>query len=309
MSNDPASRVAKVRRFNRFYTRQIGILNRGFLDSNFSLADVRVLYELRHRDRLTASVLGQELALDAAYLSRILREFERKGLLLKSPSKSDRRRTYLRLSTKGRRVFDAIEERQHSAVADMLQELPAPEQRDVVDSMQRIERLLDRPRVPEPSYTLRAPRPGDIGWIVHRHGALYHEEYGWDEQFEVLVAEIAADFAKRHDPDRERCWIAEYDSEVVGSIFCVKKSKTIAKLRLVYVEPSARGMGIGSRLVDECIQFARKAGYRKMILWTQSVLASARRIYERAGFSLVNEEPHHSFGAELVAQTWERDLA
>lgn len=308
MSQNPASRVAKVRQFNRFYTRQIGALNRGFLDSEFSLTDVRVLYELRHRDRLTASVLGQDLALDAAYLSRILGEFERMGLLVKSPSKSDRRRTYLRLSAKGRHVFDAIEARQHTAVSDMLQGLAAPEQRDVVQSMQRIERLLNRPRVAEPSYTLRAPRPGDIGWIVHRHGALYHEEYGWDEQFEVLVAEIAADFAKHHDPSCERCWIAEHNGDIVGSIFCVRKSKTVAKLRLLYVEPSARGMGIGSRLVDECIQFAGAAGYRKMTLWTQSVLASARRIYERAGFTLVAEDPHHSFGEDLVAQTWSRDL-
>jgi GNAT superfamily N-acetyltransferase len=205
-------------------------------------------------------------------------------------------------------VFDAIEARQQAAVADMLDGIGAPEQRDIVQSMQRIERLLDRPRAAEPSYTLRAPRPGDIGWIVHRHGVLYHEEYGWDEQFEVLVAEIAADFAKRHDPTCERCWIAEHNGEPVGSIYCVKKSKTVAKLRLLYVEPSARGMGIGSRLVDECVEFARKAGYRKMTLWTQSVLGAARRIYERAGFALVSEEPHHNFGAELVAQTWERVL-
>lgn len=308
MSSQPTTRVAKVRRFNRFYTRQIGALDRGFLESDFSLTDVRVLYELRHRKRLTASVLGQELALDAAYLSRILRDFDRKELLIKRPSKSDRRRTYLRLSAKGERVFDAIEMRQHTAVANMLQGLGVPEQRDIVESMQRIERLLDRPRAVESSYTLRAPRPGDLGWIVHRHGALYHEEYGWDEQFEVLVAEIAADFAKQHDPTCERCWIAERDGEIVGSIFCVKKSKTVAKLRLLYVEPSTRGMGIGSRLVDECIRFAREAGYRKMTLWTQSVLGAARRIYERAGFALVSEEPHHSFGADLVAQVWERDL-
>ncbi|HEY2374884.1 MAG TPA: bifunctional helix-turn-helix transcriptional regulator/GNAT family N-acetyltransferase [Gemmatimonadaceae bacterium] len=308
MTNQAARRVARVRRFNRFYTRQIGVLNRGFLESEFSLADVRVLYELRHRDQLTASVLGQELGLDAAYLSRILRELERKGLLVKSPSKSDRRRTHLRLSAKGRRVFDAIDVRQHVAVADMLQGLAATEQHDIVESMRRIERLLEQPRGVEPTYTLREPQPGDIGWIVHRHGALYHEEYGWDEQFEVLVAEIAADFAKQHDPRYERCWIAEHDGEIVGSIFCVKKSKTVAKLRLLYVEPSARGMGIGSGLVEECIRFAQSAGYRKMVLWTQSVLGAARRIYERAGFTLVDEEPHHSFGADLVAQTWERDL-
>ena len=308
MTNHVSGRVAKVRRFNRFYTRQIGALNRGFLDSEYSLTDVRVLYELRHRDRLTASVLGEELALDAAYLSRIFRELEQKGLLVKTRSTSDRRRTHLRLSAKGRKEFDAIEARQHTAVAEMLQGLAVPEQRDVVESMQRIERLLEHPRVVEPAFTLRAPRPGDIGWIVHRHGALYNQEYGWDEQFEVLVAEIAADFAKHHDPKRERCWIAEHDGGVVGSVFCVKKSMTIAKLRLLYVEPSARQMGIGSRLVDECLRFAREAGYRRMTLWTQSCLGAARRVYERAGFALVSEESHHSFGADLVAQIWERDL-
>ena len=308
MTNHIAGRVAQVRRFNRFYTRQIGALNRGFLDSEYSLTDVRVLYELRHHDDLTASMLGQDLALDAAYLSRILGEFERKGMLVKSPSKSDRRRTHLRLSAKGRRVFDAIEARQRVAVAEMLHALPGDDQRHVVESMQQIERLLERPRTAEPSYTLRAPRPGDIGWIVHRHGALYHQEYGWDEQFEVLVAEIAADFAKHHDPKRERCWVAEHEGEIVGSIYCVKKSKTVAKLRLLYVEPSARHLGIGTRLVDECIGFARHAGYRTMTLWTQSVLSAARRVYERAGFTLVREEPHHNFGADLVAQTWELDL-
>jgi DNA-binding MarR family transcriptional regulator/GNAT superfamily N-acetyltransferase len=308
MTNHADGLVAQVRQFNRFYTRQIGALNREFLDSEFSLTDVRVLYELRHHDRLTASVLGQTLALDAAYLSRILREFERKGILVKSPSKADRRETHLRLSAKGRKVFDAIEARQQIAVAEMLRALPGDEQRHIVESMQKIERLLERPHATEPSYTLRNPRPGDIGWIVHRHGALYHQEYGWDEQFEVLVAEIAADFAKHHDARRERCWVAEYQGEIVGSIFCVEKSKTVAKLRLLYVEPSARHLGIGSRLVDECIRFARQAEYRKMTLWTQSLLSAARRVYERAGFTLVHEEPHHSFGADLVAQTWEMDL-
>jgi DNA-binding MarR family transcriptional regulator/N-acetylglutamate synthase-like GNAT family acetyltransferase len=308
MTTHVDSRVARVRQFNRFYTRQIGALNRGFLDSEYSLTDVRVLYELRHGDGLTASMLGQELALDAAYLSRILREFERKGLLLKHPSRSDRRRTHLRLSARGRRVFDAIEARQRVAVADMLHALPGDDQRNVVESMRQIERLLEPERAREVSYSLREPQPGDIGWIVHRHGALYHREYGWDEQFEVLVAEIAAEFAKHHDPKRERCWIAEYEGEIVGSIFCVRKSKTVAKLRLLYVEPSTRQLGIGTRLVDECIQFARQAGYRKMTLWTQSVLSAARRVYERAGFKLVHEERHRSFGADLVAQTWDLDL-
>lgn len=309
MSSQPTgAHVARVRSFNRFYTRQIGALDRGFLDSEFSLTEVRVLYELRHRERTTATVLGAELALDAAYLSRILREFERKQLLAKTTSRADRRQTILKLTAKGRRVFDTIDARQHDVVAQMIEPLPNAARRQVVDSMERIERLLHPTPSAEPAYTLRDLRPGDIGWVVHRHGALYHQEYGWDERFEALVAEIVADFVKHRDPKRERCWIAEHQGEIVGSIFCVKKSATVAKLRLLYVEPSAREMGIGSRLVDECIRFARQAGYRKLILWTQSVLGAARRLYERAGFRLVAEEPHQSFGAKLVAQTWELDL-
>ena len=307
-SHEPQPHIAQVRQFNRFYTRQIGALNRGFLESKFSLTDVRVLYELRHRDRTTASVLGQELFLDAAYLSRILREFERKGLLVKTPSRADARQTILRLSAKGRRVFDDIEARQQLAVTDMLRHLPTDDQRLIVRSMQEIERLLEDKRSADAPYRLRELRPGDIGWITHRHGVLYHEEYGWDETFEALVAEIVADYVQHRDAQRENCWVAEYDGAIAGSIFCVKKSKAVAKLRLLYVEPSARHLGIGTRLVDECIQFARQAGYRKLTLWTQSLLGAARRVYERAGFHLVAEEPHHSFGADLVAQTWELDL-
>ena len=304
----PEAHVAQVRRFNRFYTRQIGALNRGFLESEFSLTTVRVLYELRHRERTTASALVEELALDPAYLSRMLRELETKGLLVRTRSRDDRRQTILRLSAKGKRVFDTIDKRQESAVAEMIRPLKSNARREVVVSMERIERLLDAETPAERTYALRDLRPGDIGWIVHRHGALYHQEYGWDERFEALVAEIVADFVKHRDPRRERCWIAEVDGEIVGSIFCVKKSATVAKLRLLYVEPTAREMGIGTRLVDECIRFAREAGYRKMTLWTQSVLGAARRVYERAGFRLVAEEPHRSFGADLVAQVWEMPL-
>ena len=309
MSNQPAgAHVARVRRFNRFYTRQIGALDRDFLDSEFSLTEVRVLYELRHRERTTASTLASELGLDAAYLSRILRDFERRHLLAKAKSRADRRQTILRLTAKGRRVFDAIDSRQHEVVRQMIGSLPSDARREIVDSMGRIERLLQPTTSVEPAYTLRGLRPGDIGWVTHRHGVLYHQEYGWDERFEALVAEIVADFVKHLDPKRERCWIAELSGEIVGSIFCVKKSSTVAKLRLLYVEPSARKLGIGSALVDACIRFARQAGYRKMVLWTQSNLAAARRVYERAGFTLVAEEPHESFGAKLVAQTWEMDL-
>jgi len=309
MTNRPdTDHVAEVRRFNRFYTRQIGALNRSFLDSDFSLSEVRVLYELRHRDRTTASEIGAALGLDAAYLSRMLREFARKGLIVRTPSRADGRQTLLRLNAKGKRVFDALEERQREAVADMLRQLPTERQRRVVRSMTEIEQVLDASSATDSTYVLRDLRPGDLGWIIHRQGVLYYEEYGWDETFEALVAEIAGDFVQHHEPERERCWVAEYRGEVVGSIFCVKKSKTVAKLRLLYVEPSARQLGIGTRLVDECIAFARHAGYRKMTLWTQSALTAARRVYERAGFTLVAEEPHHSFGADLVAQTWERDL-
>ena len=308
MTKPAETHVAEVRRFNRFYTRQIGALNRGFLDSEFSLSEVRVLYELRHRDHTTASVIADDLALDAAYLSRMLRDFARRGLIVRAASPADRRQTLLRLSAKGKRIFDALDARQQAAVADMLRELPTNARRRVVQSMAHIERSLDTAAVVDATYTLRDIGPGDLGWITHRHGVLYYEEYGWDATFEALVAEIAADFVKQHDRERERCWIAEYRGEIVGSIFCVKKSKTTAKLRLLYVEPWARQLGIGTRLVAECISFARTAGYRKMTLWTQSVLTSARRVYERAGFTLVHEEPHHSFGADLVAQTWEMKL-
>ena len=302
------AQVATVRRFSRFYTRRIGALDRDFLESEFSLTEVRVLFELRQRQSTTASAVGDELGLDAAYLSRLIRDFAKRGLLTRTRSRTDRRQAILRLTAKGRRVFDALDARQHAVVTEMIAPLPHATRREVVRSMARIERLLDATPTREPGYTLRDLRPGDIGWVVHRHGALYHREYGWDETFEALVADIVAQFVKHRDARRERCWIAETAGEIVGSIFCVKKSKTVAKLRLLYVEPTAREMGIGTRLVDECIRFARAAGYRRLVLWTQSVLGEARRVYERAGFQLVTEEPHHSFGADLVAQTWELRL-
>lgn len=302
------AQVATVRRFSRFYTRRIGALDRDFLESEFSLTEVRVLFEFRQRQSTTASAVGDELGLDAAYLSRLIRDFEKRGLLTRTRSRTDRRQSILRLTAKGRRVFDALDARQHAVVAEMIAPLPHATRREVVRSMARIERLLDATPTREPGYTLRDLRPGDIGWVVHRHGALYHQEYGWDETFEALVADIVAQFVKHRDARCERCWIAEAAGEIVGSIFCVKKSKTVAKLRLLYVEPTAREMGIGTRLVDECIRFARAAGYRRLVLWTQSILGEARRVYERAGFQLVTEKPHHSFGADLVAQTWELRL-
>jgi GNAT superfamily N-acetyltransferase len=241
-------------------------------------------------------------------LSRILHRFGRQGLLTKERVPADGRRTSLGLSGKGRRTFNTIESRQREAVTAMLSKLSPGDRRRLLESMRGIEALLaDRPD-PSVPYVIRPPQSGDIGWIIHRQGLLYNQQYGWDEQFEALVAEIAAKFFQSFDPKRERCWIAERDGEVIGSIFCVKDSKTIARLRLLYVEPSARGLGVGSRLVDECVCFARRARYRKVTLWTNSVLHSARHIYERAGFTKVSEESHHSFGHDLVSQTWELEL-
>jgi DNA-binding MarR family transcriptional regulator/N-acetylglutamate synthase-like GNAT family acetyltransferase len=300
--------VALVRHFNRFYTRQIGVLSRGFLESPFSLTEVRVLYELAHRERPRPTELARELGLDAGYLSRILRGFHRRGLIAKEPSQADGRQTLLRLTRKGRETCRAVEARQHEAVVAMLRHLTADERRHLVGAMQRIERLLAARSEPKVPYMLRPHHPGDMGWVVHRHGVLYAQEYGWDERFEALVARIVADFIDHFDPKRERCWIAEREGEVVGSVFCVKKSKTVAKLRLLLVEPKARGLGIGTRLVAECVRFARQAGYKKLMLWTNSVLHAARHIYEEAGFRLVAEEPHHSFGHDLIGQTWELEL-
>jgi DNA-binding MarR family transcriptional regulator/GNAT superfamily N-acetyltransferase len=302
-------RVGAVRRFNRFYTKRIGVLHEGLLGSALSLTEVRVLYELAHREQPTAAALAKELDLDAGYLSRILRGFRRRGLISKTPSRTDGRQSLLSLTAKGREVFAPLNQRSHDDVAAMLRELPADKQRRLVEAMSTIETLLGAvPPEPKVPYLLRPHQPGDMGWVVHRHGMLYAQEYGWDETFEALVAEITAKFIQGFDPKRERCWIAEREGEVVGSVFLVKQSETVAKLRLMYVEPKARGLGIGSRLVHECIRFARQVGYRKITLWTNSVLRAARRIYERAGFRLVREEPHHSFGHDLIGETWEVEL-
>jgi DNA-binding MarR family transcriptional regulator/N-acetylglutamate synthase-like GNAT family acetyltransferase len=305
-----ADRVEAVRRFNRLYTRRIGVLRGHYLDSPFTLSESRVLYELAHRDRVTAAELGRDLDLDAGYLSRLLQRCARRGLLARTPSPTDRRRTYLALTPKGRRAFADLDARSRRETGRLVERFAEPEQRRLVQAMETIESLLDRSPVPGPAgWLLRAPRPGDFGWIVHRHGALYAEEYGWDARFEGLVAGIVADFVREVDPRRERCWVAERDGAVVGSVFLVRKSAGVAKLRLLYVEPSARGLGIGRRLVDECVRFARAAGYRRITLWTQSMLTAARAIYRAAGFVLVKQEKHHSFGHALVGETWELDLA
>ena len=301
-------RVEAARRFNRFYTRQIGVLREGAYKSPFSLTEVRVLYELAHRHQPTATALGRELGLDAGYLSRILRGFERRGLVSKTRSPADGRQSHLSLTAQGRKVFSPLNARSHDEVAAMLGGLSAAQQAGVVGAMRTIERLLGGRSEPAAPYRLRPPQPGDLGWVVHRHGAVYAEEYGYDEHFEALVAEIVAHFVQHYDAKRERCWIAEQDGAVVGSVFLVERSKTVAQLRLLLVEPQARGSGLGTRLVSECVRFARQEGYRKLMLWTQSELAAARRLYEAAGFRIVRREKNHSFGKDLVSETWELDL-
>jgi DNA-binding MarR family transcriptional regulator/N-acetylglutamate synthase-like GNAT family acetyltransferase len=303
------ARVDAVRRFNRFYTQRIGILRPRLYGSQWSLAEVRVLYELAHAaEAMTATAIARSLGLDAGYLSRILRRFETRRLVGKRASTTDGRQSLLSLTPRGRKVFAPLNARSHREVAAMLGALSATEQRHLLSAMATIERLLgDRP-APQVPYLLRSHQPGDMGWIIHRHGALYAQEYGWDERFEALVAEIAAHFIQRLDPGCERCWIAERDGTIVGSVFLVKKSKTVAQLRLLLVEPMARGLGIGNRLVSECVRFARQAGYRKIVLWTNSVLHAARHIYEETGFRLVHQEPHHSFGHDLIGETWELKL-
>jgi DNA-binding MarR family transcriptional regulator/GNAT superfamily N-acetyltransferase len=300
--------VASVRAFNRFYTKQIGLLRKGYLDSPFSLSEVRVLYELVHRKNPIASELSKELELDPGYLSRLLDSFERRGLITRKPSPSDARQSHLSLTAKGRQAFAPLEAKTQNQAAEMLAKLSGADQDRLVHAMHTIELLLGVEPRQKPGYVLRSHQPGDMGWVVHRHGALYAAECGWDERFEALVAEIAAKFIQNFDPKRERCWIAEREGAIIGSVFLVKKSDRVAKLRLLLVEPSARGLGIGGRLVDECIRYGRQAGYRKMTLWTQSMLVAARHIYKQAGFRLVHEEEHKSFGHDLVAETWEMDL-
>jgi DNA-binding MarR family transcriptional regulator/N-acetylglutamate synthase-like GNAT family acetyltransferase len=305
---DLLHRVNAVRRFNRLYTRRIGVLRRDYLHSPFSLAEVRVLYELAHRERATASELARELDLDMGYLSRILRSFLRRGLIDRRRSERDGRERLLSLTPQGEATFAPLDAGAREQIGEILDHLPHSQQQRLVEAMGTIELLLGDRAGPSTDCVLRGPRPGDMGWVVERHGALYAEEYGWDEHFEALVAGIVAKFVDHFDPEHERCWIAERQGQRVGCIFLVKATRTIAKLRLFLVKPEARGLGIGGRLVDECVRFARAAGYRKMRLWTQSNLLAARHIYARVGFRLLEEAPHHSFGHDLVSETWELHL-
>lgn len=303
-------KISAVRQFNRFYTRRIGVLQGGLLESPYSLTEVRVMYELAHwpgDGRPTATDLGSALGLDAGYLSRILQRFRKQGLVATAPAKNDARRAHLWLTRKGRATFAPLEKRTKAEVAALLGSLPAVAQGKVVAAMRTIEALLGGEARP-PVVTLRTHRPGDMGWVISAHGAFYAQEFGWNEDFEMLVAGIAVQFIRKFDAEHERCWIAELDGEPVGSVFLVRQSKTVAKLRLLILDPKARGLGIGKRLVDECIAHARALGYRKLTLWTQSNLLAARQIYKKAGFSLAGTEPHNSFGVDLVGEYWELKL-
>jgi DNA-binding MarR family transcriptional regulator/predicted N-acetyltransferase YhbS len=306
----PAGQVAAVRAFNRFYTKRIGALNEGLLESPFSLTEMRVLYELAHREGTTAGELSTDLGLDAGYLSRILRSFAASGLLTRAPSAEDARRRRLTLTEKGRKTFAPFDRRSTEDVARMLAPLGAAERRRLVEAMKAIERLLGgEDAIPAAPVVLRAPRAGDLGWIVHRHGALYAAEYGWGEKFEAVVARVIADYLERHDPERERCWMAESGGDLVGSVLLVRKSERVAKLRLLLVEPSARGLGIGRRLVEACVDFARSRGYSRIVLWTNARLHAARAIYEKTGFRLVRSQPSAIFGPSDTEQTWELTLS
>ncbi len=303
-----AERVAAVRAFNRFYTQQIGVLHESLAKSPFSLTEARVLYELAQREEPTATEVGDRLDLDPGYLSRMLGGFVERGLIGRKPCATDGRQSILKLTKEGAKAFAALNTGSQNDVTRLLGALASTEQRQLIGAMQTIERLLSPSGKSDRSFLLRTHQIGDIGWIVQRHGVIYAQEYGWNEEFEGLVAKIAADFLSAHDSKRERCWIAEREGQNVGCVFLVAKNKTVAQLRLLLVEPCARGLGIGERLVTECVRFARQAGYRKIILWTNNVLVAARRLYEKAGFRLTHEEPHQGFGVSLVGETWELKL-
>lgn len=301
--------VDRIRGFNRFYTGAVGALGGSHLDSDYSLTEVRVLYELAARNKASASDIGKDLSLDAGYLSRIVKRFREEGFVEAAAAQDDARRSLLWLTAKGRRTFERLNETASLEVQTLLATLSDAQQKQLVASMETIQNLLGgRARANGAAIVLREPRSGDYGFIASRQGILYKSEYGWDLTYEALVSEIVGRFGLKHDPKRERCWIAERGGEVVGSVFVVRRSQTVAQLRLLYVEPSARGLGVGRQLVDAVIKFSRDAGYRKLMLWTNSVLVSARRIYEATGFKLVSSEKHRSFGQNLVGQNWEKKL-
>ena len=303
-----AREIGTVREFNRFYTRQLGLLRRDFLGSPWTLTEVRVLYELAARDVVTAREIARELQLDEAYLSRILAKFQRRRLLIRKPSPRDARQQLITLTRAGRAAFQPLDRAASEQISGMLAPLAPVGREGLVSAMGQMRGLL-QPRGPaRERISIRALRIGDIGWIIHRQAILYAEEYGWNVEYEALVAEILSSFVTNYDPKREAAWIAELNGQIAGSVFLVRSSDQVAKLRLLYVEPSARGFGIGTRLVSECIEGARTRGYRRLTLWTNDVLVAARRIYEAAGFRRTSEERHRSFGKDLVGQMWELPL-
>lgn len=310
MPEEQTTRVEAVRRFNRFYTRQIGLLREGLLRTPFPLSEARLIYELAHHEETTATQLARELDLDPGYLSRLVASLHRQGIIERAPSEEDRRQRLLSLSDEGQEAFAELNAASRKEIQQMLGNLAEDDQKRLVDAMSTIERLLGAAPEQRVPFILRPPQPGDLGWVVHRHGVLYNREYGWDENFEALVAGIVGDFVGNFDRSSERCWIAEREGENVGSVFLVRhpEREGVARLRLLLVEPQARGLGIGRRLVQECTRFARRVGYHTITLWTNSVLHAAARIYELEGYELVDEEPHHSFGHDLVGQTWELAL-
>jgi DNA-binding MarR family transcriptional regulator/N-acetylglutamate synthase-like GNAT family acetyltransferase len=303
-------RIAAVRRFNRFYTRQIGVLRKDYLGSPYTLGEMRVLYELSQGETKTASEIGHALDLDAGYLSRVLRNFEKRGLIRRKTSRTDARQSDITLTSRGAKVFAPFEKRSQDFVAAMLGTLKPNEQTRLVGAMHAIETLLGEPHEESQkrSYTLRPPRHGDFGWIVSSHGELYAREYGWTDKFEGLCAQIVADFINNFDEKRERCWIAEMNGETVGCIILAKDSAQVARIRLLLIDPKARGIGLGHRLVDECVRFARQAGYKRVTLWTHEVLTAARRVYQKAGFKLTASEKKRSWGKDVVAEYWDLDL-
>jgi DNA-binding MarR family transcriptional regulator/GNAT superfamily N-acetyltransferase len=304
---DSDGRIAAVRAFNRFYTRKLGVLDQHLAKSPYSLSEARVMYELAHRDELAAKEIGSELGLDPGYLSRIVQSFEESGLITRKSLATDRRQFRLSLTAKGRQAFAKLNKASQDDVAAMLAPLSTDDGRRLTEAMASIEHLLDPKRERAP-YLLRSHRIGDIGWVISRQAIAYAEEYGWDISYEALVAEICAQFIKNYDPSREHCWIAEIGGEPVGSVFLVKASDKLAKLRLLAVERQARGLGLGRALVEQCVRAAREKGYSKMTLWTQSCLVAARGIYRQTGFRKVAEEKHHSFGVDLLGETWEMEL-